>query len=331
MMDSGESQRIEVGFKDFQDDGGALNLLHSLCREHALATEIVHGILELMPDPSLWSLTISGDLVKTVNALQSGTNRFPYAIERGSGFAGAITLPNGDGTFTFVVSDQALLTTRETVHDFQQLASHARAAGAHLGRHEAGHALLASRGDAAAHVQGTPGLDPTSAAFWPMIRAHVDDNRIEQYTMVHAPSPNLQTDGLARALEHFVSELFESRMAWRQDIVAARDRTLAAANHMLGVIAYLVAELGFDADGNALRPAVLPSGWAEVLEPSWEHWARAYRRLRPVDEEMALSELGSAMADLCRLASVWLSSVGVAWNINDEGEESMYWDSGDIR
>ena len=73
---------------------GALGML-----QNGLPEVLVARILELAPDARTWRLTLTGDMAATVSRITQRADDDPYPTERGAGHAGAITLPQTDGTF----------------------------------------------------------------------------------------------------------------------------------------------------------------------------------------------------------------------------------------
>ena len=157
---------------------------------------LVAGILELLPDPTLWRLTLTGDIVTTVNRLAQRTEDNPHTTDRGAGHVGAITLPHDDGSSDILIAASVLFNARKDV-GAEELAAHALFTAGHLGRHEAGQAALRLRGEHAVACQDVDGLTATDAACREPLAAHVDDNRIEQYTAVHGLLPLKNVDHLA--------------------------------------------------------------------------------------------------------------------------------------
>ena len=155
---------------------------------------LVAGILELLPDPTLWRLTLTGDIVTTVNRLAQRTEDNPHTTDRGAGHVGAITLPHDDGSSDILIAASVLFNARKDVGSVEELAAHALFTAGHLGRHEAGQAALRLHGEDAVACQDVHGLTATDAACREPLAAHVDDNRIEQYTAVHGPSPLKHVD-----------------------------------------------------------------------------------------------------------------------------------------
>lgn len=314
------------GFSEDYDDPELAGALSFMIEQQGLLQTLVTGIVELLPDTSLWRLTLTGDMVATVNRVTERADDNPYTTDRGAGHAGAITLPHDDGKFDIVVSANVLFATREDVESVEALIAHVIAAAEHLSRHEAGHAALRLRGEDADAYQDVEGLSKSDAACRKLLAAHVDDNRIEQYTAVHAPSPLHHVDHLTDAIAHLRAELNEAQRTWRADIGDAAYRTLNAANGLIRVFAYLAPELGLDENGKPRRPNPVPAGWTDYVEDSWDAWSLTFHRLQPVDEPMTTDELGAVLADLCRLMNAWLRSIGIEWGLTDDDQEYIFWE-----
>lgn len=328
MTEAPVANPINISFADFdgEDDAETRGALTRLMQEFGLAHALVAGILELVPDSSLWRLTISGDMVQTVNKLTQRGEDDPYTTDRGAGHVGAITLPHEDGTFDIVISGHALVETRNEMDSVEEFVQHILTAAEHLSRHEAGHAALRIRGEDSAAFQDPQGLTSTEAVWRKHLAAHIDDHRIERYTAVHAPSPFLHVEHLADAITHLRDELNHANSTWRNDIDHALFRTMTAANGLIRVIAYLSAELGLDEHGRPRRPDPTPAGWDDYLEDSWDAWSLTFHRLRPVDEPMTVDDLELILVSLCRLATTWLRSVGINYGITDDDREFIFWE-----
>ncbi|GGO59933.1 hypothetical protein GCM10010910_04090 [Microbacterium nanhaiense] len=306
-------------------DPAFVGALSFMIEQQGLLQTLLTGVVELVPDITRWRLTLTDDIISTVNSVSGRADDDPYTTDRGAGHAGAITLPRDDGTFDIVVSADVLFATREELATVDDLAAHVSAAAAHISRHEAGHAALRLRGEDADSYQDVQGLSNSDAACRKPLAAHVDDNRIEQYTALHAPSPLHHVDHLTDAIAHLRAELNEAKRTWRADIGAAAYRTLTAANGLVRVFAYLSPELGLDENGTPRRPDPLPDGWEEYIEHSWDDWSLTFHRLRPVDERMTTDEIGTVLADLCRLMNSWMSSIGVDWGLTEDDREYIFW------
>lgn len=328
MTDEAAGSPISISlerFGDQQDDADLLGALNFMLDQHGLGQVLAAGILELLPDSTLWRLTLTGDIATTVNRLRQRAADNPYTTDRGAGHVGAITLPHDDGTFDIVISAHVLFATRTDTENVEELAAHAVATAIHLSRHEAGHAALHLRGEDAAAYRNVQGLSATDAACRKPLAAHVDDNRIEQYTAVHGPSPLKHVDHLAEAIEHLRIELNHSKRSWRTNINAAAFRTLDAANGLVRVFAYLAPELGLDQNGNPNRPNPLPAGWDRYVETHWDDWSLTFHRLPPADEHTTVEQLGTILGDLCRLMNSWLKTIGVSHGVTDADEEFIFW------
>lgn len=152
--------------------------------------------MSLLPDTAKWRLTITGDIVKTVNEIEVRDNDNAYTTERGAGHVGARTIAKDDGTFDIVISEHVFFATREDAGGIDELVEHALAAGAHIALHEAGNTALRLRGEDTDAYEDVPELDYTEYAWRKLLAAHIDDNRIEQLTVMQAPSPLSQIDHL---------------------------------------------------------------------------------------------------------------------------------------
>lgn len=328
MADEQVANPITISFAHFdgEDEAEARGALTRLLQEFGLAHALVTGILELVPDSSLWRLTISGDMVQTVNELTERGEDNPYTTDRGAGHVGAITLPHDDGTFDIVISGHVLVETRDEFDSVEEFVHHIVTNAEHLSRQKAGHAALRIRGEDSEAFHDPQGLAPTDGVWRKHLAAHIDDHRIERYTAVHAPSPFLHVDHLTDAIAHLRDELNQSKRTWRDDIGEALFRTMTAANGLIRVIAYLSAELRLDEHGRPRRPEPAPAGWDEYLEDSWDAWSLTLHRLRPVDEAMTVGELKLILVSLCRLATTWLHSIGINYGITDDDREFIFWE-----
>ncbi|MGG7451687.1 hypothetical protein ACQ3HE_12380 [Plantibacter auratus] len=223
------------------DDEIVAGALRFLFNEHQLAVVLLKEIMTLMPDPSLWRLTVTGDVIKSVNEIEQRTDGDSYTTDRGAGRVGARTIAHADGTFALAVA-------------------------AHLALHEAGHALLHVRHEDANATVDLVDVNETDQGWRHYVAAHVDDYRIEAHTTRHAPSPFRHAMHLESAIKHLRDELNAARRSWREDIDAALRQTMSAANDMFRVMAYLAAELGSDDQGRPNRPDPVPEGWQTYLE-----------------------------------------------------------------
>lgn len=248
------------------DDEIVAGALRFLFNEHQLAVVLLKEIMTLMPDPSLWRLTVTGDVIKSVNEIEQRTDGDSYTTDRGAGRVGARTIAHADGTFDFVISADVLFSTDEDLGGVEGLRTHALAVAAHLALHEAGHALLHVRHEDANATVDLVDVNETDQGWRHYVAAHVDDYRIEAHTTRHAPSPFRHAMHLESAIKHLRDELNAARRRWREDIDAALRQTMRATNDMFRVIAYLAAELGSDDQGRPNRPDPVPEGWQTYLE-----------------------------------------------------------------
>jgi len=303
------------------DAAAAVAVLSELCD---LANVLEHHVAAVLPDRDTWTITVTGDLVATSNAIEGRHSEGRYTIERGAGQVGARMIEHHDGTFSMVISTAAILETRHELTTADEVIGHALRSAAHLARHEAGHAALALRGEDSSKYQDSVNVTGAERMWRRHLAAHMDDYRIEAMTRRDAPSPLSQVDHLEDAIGHLRAELNASCASWRQDIQAARDRTMIAANSLLRVVAYLAAELG--TGGNvARRPAEACVGWDQYLEASWDAWSLTFARLSAADEPMPLDEIAVVLNDLCWLTIAWLRSIGVDYGMDDGQGEYIYW------
>lgn len=223
MTDAPTTAPINISLNDFDGDEDEITrgALTVMLNHGGLARTLVDGILELVPDPTLWRLTISGNMGRTVDVLTGRGADNPFTTARGAGHVGGITLTRNDGTFDIVISGNTLVATREDVGSPEALLEHTLRNGAHLARHEAGHAALALRGEDSGSYRDVTGLTPTDDAHRPHLALHIEDHRIERYTAVHAPSPFMHAEHLTDAIAHLRRELNYSKQHWHDDICPA--------------------------------------------------------------------------------------------------------------
>lgn len=319
MTDLGQNQ-ITLSLTHIHNEN--LPALMYLVEQERLGDLLAAQILSLLPDPQTWRLTITGDMVKAVNEIESRKAENTYTTDRGAGHVGARTMMHEDGTSDIVISDFVFFSPSEDI-DAPQMVEYARSAGAHIALHEAGHVVLNSRGEGSDNYQDLPKLPSTPYAWRKHLAVHMEDHRIEQLTWRRARSPLSQVDHLADAIAHFRTELNKSRNSWQSDMQTASFRTLDAANSLIRVMVYVSAELGVK-DGKAVRPVTLPEGWNEYIEADWNKWGLALHRMKPADEPMELSAIVAVLSDLCLLADQWLRSNGVDYRITAQGV-FIYW------
>lgn len=321
MTEPGQNQ-LPLKLDHIQDEN--LPALMYLIEHEGLGSVLATKILSLLPDSQTWRLTITGDIVKTVNAIEARDGENSYTTERGAGHVGARTITHEDGTSDIVISDFVFFAKlAEEDCGPEQVIGYALSTAAHLALHEAGHALLRNRGEGSETYQDLPTLPPTPYAWRKHLANHIEDHRIEQYTKRHAPSPFSQTDHFADSLAHFRAELNESVANWQADPESAIVRTMTAANDLIRAMVYLSAELGIEND-EALRPADPPEGWNEYIEADWNEWSLTLHRLKAAAEPMHPKEISAVLSDLCVLADSWLRSNGVHYDMSDQ-RDSLYW------
>ncbi len=311
---------------DHIDENAVLKLaLDLLITEHNLLAEIVAQILALMPDPKRWRLILSGDLPATMNALEGRSQHPAYTTARGSGYVGGLTVPQDDGTFLFILDANNLAFPPIESDTLEEVVGHALASARHLGRHEAGHALLKTRGENAEEFRDISGLDPSAAGWSHIVARDIDDFRIERHVREHLPSAYSHVDGLPGAIDHLASVLADARENRRTDISAHADASDYAVSAFVKVVAYLSAELGLDSTGAPIAPTPLPEKWNRYLATHWESWSAAFHRLRPADSPMTTDELASVTRDLSELTVQWMASIGYRRGISEDGELYAFW------
>jgi len=299
--------------------------LHSILRDAGLARTLVAGLNAFLSDMSTWRLTVSGDVVSTVNAIEQRVEGNGYSMNRGIGQVGARTISAADGTYDIVINASAFMPPFE-VSSPEELVGYMHRIGLHLAIHEAGHAILHQRGEDLDEYQDLAAGSKTERAWRKHLAAHVDDFRIEKMTNRTAPSPVSNVDGIGDTLAHMRIELGESSRLRITDGDAAMFRSSTAVNDLLRVMTYLSAELGVDKIVSGLRPAPLPPGWDEYLEEVWDAWALNLDRLEPADKPMALAEIASVLTDLCKIVVLWTRNiVGYHFEIHDDDSWSANW------
>jgi hypothetical protein len=147
LMSDAPAPTFNVSLDGFPEGQGheLAGALSFMIEQRGLLQTLVTGIIELVPDSRVWRLTLTGDMVSTVNRITERADDNSYSLDRGAGRAGAITIPHDDGTFDIVISVDTLFATREEVSDVEPLVAHVLASAEHLSRHEAGHAALRLR------------------------------------------------------------------------------------------------------------------------------------------------------------------------------------------
>ncbi|MFD5225703.1 hypothetical protein ACFWHT_08800 [Microbacterium sp. NPDC058342] len=321
----GTAQDISVTLEHVGDNP-VLNLaLGLLINEYNLLGEIATQILELMPDPSRWRLNLSGDLSATVNALDYRPLQSGYKTTRGSGYVGGVTFPQEDGTFLFVLDANNLAFPPVDSDSLEEVVAHALATARHLGRHEAGHALLMTRGENAEMYRDLADLDPSAAAWSHIVARDIDDFRIERHVRQNLLSPYSHVEGLPGALDHLSTALAAASRNWQRDIAKYAEASDHAVSAFLRVVAYLSAEVGLDEAAVPLVPRPVPVKWDRYLADHWARWSAAFHRLSPADEPMTLDQLASTTGELCEIAVEWMSAIGYRRGVADSGELYAYW------
>src|SRR5450756_563386 len=72
-----------------------------------LANTLVVGLALHLPDPDTWRLTISGDMVASINAIERRKEGHAYMLDRGVGRVAARTINAPDGTYDIVMGAQS--------------------------------------------------------------------------------------------------------------------------------------------------------------------------------------------------------------------------------
>jgi hypothetical protein len=259
--------RVGIEHFDVLDDEFATGLVNIL-NNTGLANTLVAGLLLHLPDPDTWRLTVSGDVVASVNAIEQREEDNGYTIERGVGEVGARTISADDGTYDIVIGAWSFMPAFE-VSSPEELVEYMHSIGTHLAIHESGHAILHQRGEDSEAFQELATGTKTERAWRKHLAAHIDDFRIEKMTNRTAPSPSSNVEGIGDTLAHMRKELTESNVLRLTDGEAATSRSSTAVNDLTRVMTYLGAELG--AGGKitkGIRPDPLPEGWDEYLEES---------------------------------------------------------------
>ncbi len=324
MSDGAGSVRTVDLVKYERLDATVAPIVGMLFERYGLADVLVQHVSEVVHDPDLWSITLTGDLVATVNALEARQETDGYTTDRGAGTVGGRTISHADGTFDIVLAADTLVITQRELATIEEAVEHALRAAAHVAAHEAGHVALALRRENSCRFEDLVTVTGAERLWRCHLAAHVDDYRIERMTARTAPSPLAIVAHVEDAIAHFRDELNFSRATWKTDIEQASVRTLTAANGVVRVIAYLAAELG-TAGAAAVRPEVLPAGWDLYLADAWDAWSLTFARLSPADEPMNVAAIGAVLNDLCRMAIAWLDSIGVVSRVDEQQNQYIYW------
>lgn len=301
---------------------GLANILNNA----GLANTLVAGLLLHLPNPDVWRLTISGDVVASVNAIEQRDEGNAYTLDRGVGQVGARTITAQDGTYDIVIGARSFMPPFE-VSSPEELVEYMHRIGSHLVIHESGHAILHQRGEDSEAFQDLATGAKTERAWRKHLAAHIDDFRIEKMTNRTAPTPTSHVEGIGETLAHMRIELTESNVLRLSDGEAATFRSSTAVNDLIRVMSYLSAELGAgDKIVKGMRPEPLPEGWAEFLEDVWDAWSLNLDRLRPADESMTVTEIALVLTDLCKIIVLWSQNiVGYHFEMQDDGSWTASW------
>jgi hypothetical protein len=197
---AGSAGAFSVKIAHLGQDGVERTVLMFLEEERGLISRILKEIIALLPDPTTWRLTLTGDIVASVDEIQHRDLTSGYTTNRGAGHVGGVTLPMSDGTFDIVIAVEHLVCPFGDELEFESLVANAIATGRHLGRHEAGHVLLSLRGESAEDYRDLPTLDPMSAGLASAVAAYMEDFRIERHVRDHAPPVFSHLDALGGSL-----------------------------------------------------------------------------------------------------------------------------------
>ncbi|MFE4950154.1 hypothetical protein ACFQ9V_08585 [Leifsonia sp. NPDC056665] len=317
--------RLDLQHFDQLDDEFATALLNILSQT-GLANTLVDGIRLHLPDPDTWRLTISGDVVASVNAIEQRDAANSYTLERGAGQVGARTINSEDGTYDIIIGAWSLMPPFE-VSSSDELISCMHAIGAHLAIHESGHAILHQRREDSEAFQDRTTGTKTERAWRKHLAAHIDDFRIETMTNRIASLPSSNVDNLGDALGHMRSQLTESNTLRLSDGEAATYRSSTAINDLIRAMTYLAAEMTARGEvTTGARPEQLPAGWNEYVEDVWDAWALNLNRLKPADQPMTPDEIAAVLSDLCKIVVLWSQAiVGYHYEIHDDDSWTATW------
>ncbi len=294
--------------------------------DYGLGQVILTRILTLLPDPTAWRLTISGDMVSTVNRICGLSGDSSYTVQRGSGEVGGRTMKAEDGTFDIVLSGVLLFpdpANWDTLDDCLKWISDEYQ---HLAAHESGHGALGQRGeDADVFVPLVDLLLPTELIWRNSVGIYVVELRCDQYANRVAPVGTTQADGLQEALLFFRRELDEASKLSQSNIQIAYDKTMSAVSLFLRVLTLVAAETGIDAEGQVIKPYSQFEGWNEYVEPIWGEWSSTLHRLHAADISMAAGEEAEVARELCKCIPRWLETIGIHHVIDPIQGQFMYW------
>lgn len=316
-----------VSLEHFEELGEEFSTaLVGILNNAGLAQTLVSGLLQQLPDPDVWRLTISGDVVATVNAIEQRDEGNAYTLDRGAGQVGARTINAHDGTYDIVIGAWSLMPAFDA-SSVEELVEYMHSIGLHLVIHEAGHVVLHQRGEDSEAFQELAGGTETELVCRKHLAAHIDDFRIEKMTNRAAPSPLSQVDGLGDTLAHMRSELTKANVLRFTDGENATFLSSTAVNDLVRVMTYLAAELSTTAQpGEVKKPSPLPDHWNIYVEDVWDVWVLTLNKLKPADEPMAVEEIADILTELCAIVVEWMKNVvGYYVEINEDGTWTAYW------
>lgn len=299
--------------------------LIAMLNNAGLASRLVDSVLLHLPDPSMWRLTISGDIVESVNRIERRDAGDAYTIQRGAGEVGARTINANDGSYDIVISAWAFMPPFE-VQSPEELVDYMLQIGAHLAIHESGHVILHQRGEDSEAFQELASGTKTERSWRKHLAAHVDDFRIEKMANRVAQSPASNFANVGDTIFHMRKVLTESNLLRETDGDAAAFNSSTAVNDMIRVMTYLAAEVGGEGSAADWAPDPAPEGWDEYIAEVWSVWAATLDRLRPADESMSAGEIAAILSDLCRLVVVWSQNVvGYHYEMYEDNSWSATW------
>lgn len=317
----------QVNLEHFEELGEEISTaLVGILDNAGLAQTLVSGLLQHLPDPGVWRLTISGDVVATVNAIEQRDDGNSYTLDRGTGQVGARTINAHDGTYDIVIGAWSLIPAFDT-SSVEELVEYMRRIGLHLVIHEAGHVVLHQHNEDSEAFQELAGGTKTELMWRKHLAAHIDDFRIEKMTNRTAPSPISQVDGLGDTLAHMRSELTKANVLRFTDGETATFLSSTAVNDLVRVMTYLAAELSATSlPEEVKRPSTLPEEWNIYVDEVWDTWVLTLNKLKPADEPMAVEEIAEILTELCAIVVEWMKNVvGYYVEIHEDGSWTAYW------
>lgn len=299
--------------------------------ERVLATGIGEALIfcaqRVVPDHSLWRLTMTEDFVATVNRIEGRDEHTAYTTDRGAGVAGARTLRADDGVYDIVIDGGLLYPTPaelEAGDGMQSFIDRIAFIAAHLATHEAGHILLALTGEDSEQFEDLVGPEPANALWRRHMASQIDEHRIERMAALVTPSTQNPSEQLDDSLQHLRQQLSKARDVAPSDFNLAADLTRGAVVGVFRDIAYTTAKLGLVDAVTARRPDPLPHDWV-LLEPLWDDWSIAFHQLPAANERTTPADLANTLEALCRVAALWLTHVGVDFVIEADDSFSITW------